>query len=239
MYYLRSRYYNSEWLRFVNADILLNQNNSLLSENIFAYCANQVISYADTDGQAKTVVIYYWFPGCGAGFKEEVYNSPYFDASDSENVLLIPVDYKEDFIAAWNSTALDGVENLYLYVHGGAGYISFHDDETHRIDAGSDDFNLLMARQIDNVYLFSCYGAKSPSNGTSIASALTELTRAKQLFACDVGVSYRFDEDRFLHIFEGENYYARAGGWDYYKGKHWYRYEYSKPRVQLRRNKLK
>ena len=239
LYYLRSRYYSSHLCRFHNTDTLINPDNSLLSGNAFAYCANQVVCNADAAGTYKTVVIFYWFPGSSAGFLEEVINSPYFDIDDHENVKLIHVTQKEHFIAAWNSAAMDGVENLYLYVHGGPGYISLYNDTTHSIEAGSADFRRLKSRQIDNVYLFSCDGAATPENGVSMASALTELTDPEKLFACDVGVSYRFDEDRFLHFLEGDNYYARAGGWSYYFGDHWYQYENSKAPVRLKKNKLK
>lgn len=47
LYYLRSRYYNSEWLRFVNADMLLQQNF-----NLFGYCMQNPIARVDPDGAA-------------------------------------------------------------------------------------------------------------------------------------------------------------------------------------------
>ena len=43
LYYLRSRYYNPNWGRFVNAD-------ALLTHNVFAYCNNMPISMQDPDG---------------------------------------------------------------------------------------------------------------------------------------------------------------------------------------------
>ncbi len=51
LYYLRSRYYNPVWGRFLNADTLLGKRGGLLSHNIFAYCANNVVRYADPSGQ--------------------------------------------------------------------------------------------------------------------------------------------------------------------------------------------
>ena len=47
LYYLRSRYYNSEWLRFVNADMLLQQNF-----NLFGYCMQNPSNRVDPDGEA-------------------------------------------------------------------------------------------------------------------------------------------------------------------------------------------
>ena len=43
LYYLRSRYYNPGWNRFVNADALMNQN-------MYAYCLNSPTTSADKDG---------------------------------------------------------------------------------------------------------------------------------------------------------------------------------------------
>ena len=50
MYYLRSRYYNSDIIRFINADELICDKNSLLVPNIFAYCLNSPTAALDSDG---------------------------------------------------------------------------------------------------------------------------------------------------------------------------------------------
>lgn len=44
LYYLRIRYYNPVWKRFVNADQILKIQN-LLDNNIFCYCNRQVCYY--------------------------------------------------------------------------------------------------------------------------------------------------------------------------------------------------
>ena len=46
LYYLRSRYYNPRWGRFVNAD-------ALTTINRFAYCNNSAISHIDPDGKRE------------------------------------------------------------------------------------------------------------------------------------------------------------------------------------------
>jgi RHS repeat-associated core domain len=51
LYYLRSRYYNPEWYRFVNADVLLGEVGGLFTHNIFAYCYNNPIVHEDSDGK--------------------------------------------------------------------------------------------------------------------------------------------------------------------------------------------
>ena len=50
MYYLKSRYYNPEWGRFINADEILGQTGEVLSHNLFAYCRNCPIIHFDPKG---------------------------------------------------------------------------------------------------------------------------------------------------------------------------------------------
>ena len=50
LYYLRSRYYNPEWGRFINADVLLGKRGVLLSHNLFTYCRNNSVKYSDHNG---------------------------------------------------------------------------------------------------------------------------------------------------------------------------------------------
>ena len=54
LYYLNSRYYDSEMGRFINADDIsvLNESQSILNGlNLFAYCNNNPIMYTDENGQ--------------------------------------------------------------------------------------------------------------------------------------------------------------------------------------------
>lgn len=51
LYYLRSRYYNPEWGRFINADTLLGKVGALGSHNLFAYCGNNPVVKVDPDGR--------------------------------------------------------------------------------------------------------------------------------------------------------------------------------------------
>ena len=51
-YYLNSRYYDPETGRFINADGVIGANQDLTSYNLYAYCGNNPINRADSDGQA-------------------------------------------------------------------------------------------------------------------------------------------------------------------------------------------
>jgi len=51
LYYLQSRYYNPDWGRFINADDeIAGLNGGLLGNNVFSYCFNDPINYADSNG---------------------------------------------------------------------------------------------------------------------------------------------------------------------------------------------
>jgi len=57
LYYLQSRYYNPEWGRFINADSNFDINTGVLNANIFIYCANNPVIYADANGESVTLVV--------------------------------------------------------------------------------------------------------------------------------------------------------------------------------------
>ena len=50
-YYLQSRYYNPEWGRFINGDALATTGQGFLGNNMFAYCLNNPIAFADPNGE--------------------------------------------------------------------------------------------------------------------------------------------------------------------------------------------
>ena len=55
-YYVSSRYYDPEIGRFINADSLINQN-SVIGNNMFAYCLNNPVNMADNTGNLPFFVI--------------------------------------------------------------------------------------------------------------------------------------------------------------------------------------
>ena len=50
LYYLRSRYYNPEWGRFINCDSMFGKISRLFSHNLFAYCCNRAVNANDDNG---------------------------------------------------------------------------------------------------------------------------------------------------------------------------------------------
>jgi len=58
LYYLRSRYYNPQWGRFVNADIKIGNSSELICGQMFAYCGNSPIAYNDREGKERENVLF-------------------------------------------------------------------------------------------------------------------------------------------------------------------------------------
>lgn len=56
-YYLQSRYYDPGIGRFINADALLAIGHGLLGNNLFAYCLNNPVSYADDTGTIPLLLV--------------------------------------------------------------------------------------------------------------------------------------------------------------------------------------
>ena len=50
LYYLQSRYYDPELGRFINADAYASTGQGVLGNNMFAYCGNNPVKYADPTG---------------------------------------------------------------------------------------------------------------------------------------------------------------------------------------------
>ena len=62
LYYLRSRYYNPWWGRFVNADCILAADVMILASNCFSYCRNKATDLIDPDGYSP-----FWGAVIGVG----------------------------------------------------------------------------------------------------------------------------------------------------------------------------
>lgn len=56
LYYLKSRYYDPEICRFINADNLASTGQGTLGTNMFAYCLNNPVNYGDSEGTIAQLV---------------------------------------------------------------------------------------------------------------------------------------------------------------------------------------
>ena len=78
LYYLNSRYYSPEFGRFISADVFIITTSSCISANVFIYCANNPIVYADSNGYspiwslqsdwAGRAILYHWLFGNGTDY---------------------------------------------------------------------------------------------------------------------------------------------------------------------------
>lgn len=226
LYYLKSRYYDACFHRFINLDDFGGRRGDVLSHNLFSYCDNRSIICDDVTGHGKTYVFYYYFPESASPLKAEAMNSPYFDATDSDNVEMIPVKTARDFINSWN--AMEGeIDDIYLYLHGAPGCFVFAADMLGIDDSFEHSLEDALQQKIVNgtVYDFACYGA-AKKNGKSVAEVLASKTQAS-VIACDVGVSYRFEQDILKSIYK-DTWHARTRTIFMFWGSHWYRFIYNK-----------
>ena len=67
LYYLRSRYYNPNWGRFISADSILGEVGGLLQHNLWAYCGNNPVIYNDADGMLFGIGIMVGLTAAGVG----------------------------------------------------------------------------------------------------------------------------------------------------------------------------
>ena len=59
-YYLNSRYYDPEIRRFINADIYISTGDGFIGCNMYAYCLNNPVMYADYTGESATYALQSW-----------------------------------------------------------------------------------------------------------------------------------------------------------------------------------
>ncbi len=57
LYYLQTRYYDPEVCRFISADVYMSTGQGIVGNNMFAYCLNNPIAFADNSGEAVVIVI--------------------------------------------------------------------------------------------------------------------------------------------------------------------------------------
>ena len=56
-YFLKSRYYSPELCRFISADGIVNANQDILGNNLFAYCSNNPVNFYDDDGESSVRIL--------------------------------------------------------------------------------------------------------------------------------------------------------------------------------------
>ncbi|MEA5015629.1 MAG: RHS repeat-associated core domain-containing protein [Candidatus Limiplasma sp.] len=127
LYYLRSRYYDPVWGRFVNADSMMGRVSRLCSHNLFAYCLNQPVTQADSSGKEPLLAIVNEFldaydpDGIGENLYDTVEETVSWRLSRINNTYVadILLDY-----AMQNPTDKTAKKNLYTFVESKQGNIA-------------------------------------------------------------------------------------------------------------------
>ena len=104
-YYLRSRYYDPEVGRFLNADALVSTDTGLMGYNMFAYCNNNPVKYADSSGLIPIIIV----PNA------DMYNEYIKTGKESVADETIGVDYDEIYGTSYicNDDGTVRIENSY------------------------------------------------------------------------------------------------------------------------------
>ena len=136
LYYLRSRYYNPGWERFVNADVLIGAGK-LLSHNLFAYCDNVPVSFSDKHGQTRENSFFY--------------ETTIEDVAGNCACQTIPEIIFRNYIGEWPSPE---TVNKKGKVHVIINYLDFCNDELVTVISDEDLLTLsrMLAYEIDKRY---------------------------------------------------------------------------------------
>ena len=91
LYYLRSRYYNPGWGRFVNADAYASTGRKIIDCNMFAYCASNPINKKDPTGnfEISALIAMATVAFCVASFAERL-TEPTSDVGSAQPYIEMP-----------------------------------------------------------------------------------------------------------------------------------------------------
>ena len=114
MYYLQSRYYDSNTCRFINADGYVSTGQGLIGNNMFAYCGNNPVNRVDPNGEgwllvvAVLAIVALTFTGCSVNSEEkkqaeEKYNLDTININGNNSEGIINVQVHNNSIKIENS----------------------------------------------------------------------------------------------------------------------------------------
>lgn len=162
LYYLRSRYYNPNWGRFINADIFVDTGIGVMGTNMFAYCNNNPIMYTDYDG--------YW-----AKADHKNWSNNIMQGVVSNNYRTIIGEYNEKTDEQYPAYILS-----YQHIHfdrSGA-YVEEDSRETYalsKLDLAASDWITAQSYSYDS-YLQNHYEAEVPHNIGYAMHALQDIS---------------------------------------------------------------
>ena len=185
MYYLQSRYYDPDIGRFINSDDVnfVGLAGTVNSYNAFAYCENNPVNGWDPTG-FTTYMFYY--NKKGKDFYEQALwmKKKYFK---SKSVTLIGLKDWSEFKKAWNNLYKKDVDDIFIFMHGAAGTLSFNGVQKYSNDIKSlKKIKTLRGK----IYLLSCNGGTTAGDGSSVAGAFAVLQKGVKVRAVVDGKVY-------------------------------------------------
>lgn len=214
LYYLNARYYNPETGRFISRDTYEGTSEEPSSLHLYLYCANDPVNYVDPSGHKKIATIYY--KGKKKGFTEQAHYNLYYHPKNS-NVKYYGVLSGEDFFKTWKKVSDTKASDLYLFMHGKKGTLTFYNNE--QISAAKLKKKLKINRKLKNIYLISCEGAAG-GKYSSVAGALWERTARKaKIYASYQKVSFTVVNDGIYSYYTTRysNRYRFAHPWLFWR----------------------
>ncbi len=182
-YYLQSRYYDPAICRFINCDGFTTTGQGLIGYNMFSYCGNNPIVYADSKGSVRIAVIYdatftkhnaWGTDGLGMLFFGSG-SWPFFTMEGHSFTT------DDEFVECWNS--LQGeYDEIYVYAHGSATSASiwFQTEGNYlgNIDSsqGNYSYDVLNPVKVNRLVTLCICNAAKEHDGVSTAQVFANLT---------------------------------------------------------------
>jgi len=143
LYYLQSRYYDPELGRFINADAYVSTGQRIIGHNMFAYCQNNPVVYADPSGYMPE---YQGDPEYGQAWDfgqwlyEKLKEAKEKHYSRNDNNPAFPEEFDPEYFEDWD----DGVsanchqftsenKNNKKYVSPDGRYEAIYDEDNHLV----------------------------------------------------------------------------------------------------------
>ena len=127
LYYLKSRYYDPEVGRFINADGYVSTGQGVLGNNMFAYCGNNPVMYSDPTGEflglvlgAFAIGLTMTFAGCKSDKSESYKSADAAAKAFSEQIYSSSMFIYHEYSTVIYSNTVDG-KTTYNYTEPKAG----------------------------------------------------------------------------------------------------------------------
>ena len=133
LYYLRSRYYNSNWSRFISIDGFMGHMGGIGLHNLYTYCVNLPVTLADHYGYSSTDATINF--GAAKAYRK--------NRNVNINCLAYAfgMDYKRDIIVPDGNYDVSNVASIFVRELGSKGY-NIRSIEDYNSPIGDDEYRI-------------------------------------------------------------------------------------------------